>query len=172
MKVPTCGTGRRCNLPIEVILLRHAEKPDDERCPDLAHKGRVRAAALSEYLPHHFGAPTFLLAAKAGPVSNRPVLTLKPLSEALALPIETRYQDDEYELLAQEIMTQTRFDNARVIICWHHGKIPELTRALAVHDPPHHWDDDVFDLIWHIKDVPGEAKLSQINQKLLFGDRD
>jgi broad specificity phosphatase PhoE len=155
----------------EVILLRHAEKPDDEQSPELAHRGRVRAAALSEYLPHHFGAPTFLLAARASPVSNRPVLTLKPLSEALTIPIDTRYQADEYELLAQEITSQTRFYNARVIICWHHGKIPELTRALTVREPPRRWDDDVFDLIWHIKDIPGEAKLSLINQKLLFGDR-
>ena len=123
-------------MPTEVILLRHAEKPDDEQSPELAHKGRVRAAALSEYLPHRFGAPTFLFATKPSPVSNRPVLTLNPLSEALGLPIDTSFQDEEYKLLAQEIVSQSRFGDARVIICWHHGKIPELARALTVHDPP------------------------------------
>jgi phosphohistidine phosphatase SixA len=37
--------------PKTIILMRHAEKPDDLTNPDLSHAGRERAKALATWIP-------------------------------------------------------------------------------------------------------------------------
>jgi len=61
--------------------------------------------------------------------SSRPRLTLEPLSRALGLKIEQPYKDKQYEMLAHDLLTTPH--GKRILICWHHGKIPELAQALG-----------------------------------------
>ena len=159
-------------MPTRIVLLRHAEKPDDDTCPDLSLKGQVRAAALAVYLPNRFGKPSKLIAAKRSQESNRPALTLKPLSDALGLAIDTRYENTEFKSLAHELAVDPKYRDARIMICWHHGSIPQLAHVLGVHDVPDHWEDDVFDRIWLIEGFPSAPTLTRIHQKLLYGDND
>src|SRR3977135_4277449 len=48
---------RRTMAPSRILLMRHAEKPDDPGDPDLTEAGRARAAALARYIPATFGKP-------------------------------------------------------------------------------------------------------------------
>ncbi len=159
-------------MPAQIVLLRHAEKPDDNDRADLSLKGRIRAAALAVFLPDHFGRPDQLIATKASRESNRPALTLKPLSESLGLAIDTRFEDTDYKHWAKILAESPTYRDARIVICWHHGTIPQFARALGVHDAPDHWEDDVFDRIWQIDGFPSSASLKRYHQKLLYGDRD
>jgi hypothetical protein len=56
-----------------------------------------------------------------------------------------------------------------VVVCWHHGKIPALSAALGVADPPT-WDEGVFDRVWLVTFPAGQATLADLPQTLLFGD--
>ncbi len=159
-------------MPSEILLLRHAEKPDDKDDRGLSFQGRVRAAALSVNVPATFGPPKHLFAAKASKESNRPVLTVEPLAAALRCEIDTRFEHDAYEQLAHELLNQPKYETGRILICWHHGDLPELAKALGVPHAPDHWGDEVFDHIWQIDFTGQSPTLSKIHQKLLYGDQD
>jgi hypothetical protein len=159
-------------MPSRILLFRHAEKPDDDKSVELSLRGRIRAAALALHLPHRFGVPTHLIATKATRESDRPTLTLQPLSEALGLPIDTRFDNMAYEELARVLVEDPGYRAGNVFICWHHGTIPELAEALGVQGVPNDWDDDVFDRIWVFEGFPRAVALTRVHQKLLFGDRE
>jgi broad specificity phosphatase PhoE len=159
-------------MPAQLLLLRHAEKPEAENDVGLSPKGQIRAAALAVYLPLVFGRPTHLIAAQRTKESDRPAQTLKPLSEALGLPIDTRFQNEHFKDLARELLENPAYQGALIVVCWHHGEIPDLARALNVKDVPDHWDGDDFDRIWQIDYGLEHAKLNKVHQKLLFGDSD
>jgi len=160
------------NMPAQILLLRHAEKPDSASDLGLSPKGQIRAAALAVYLPAVFGRPSHLVATQRSKDSDRPRLTLQPLSDALRIPIDTRFQDDQYKDLAHELLTDPRYQDARIALCWHHGEIPDLARALQAPDAPDHWDPDAFDRIWQIDYGLDHPKLTKVHQKLLYGDSD
>ena len=62
----------------------------------------------------------------------RPSLTITPLSLALGLPIDTSYADRRFQQLADSLRSHS--DGKTILICWHHGKIPDLLKALGA-DP-------------------------------------
>jgi phage terminase large subunit-like protein len=159
-------------MPAQVLLFRHAEKPDAASDMGLSPRGQIRAAALAVYLPAVFGRPSHLVAAQQSKDSDRPVLTLKPLSDALHLPIDTRFEHDQFKDLAHELLGNPRYQGARIALCWHHGEIADLARALQAADAPDHWDPDVFDHIWQIDYGLDHPKLTKVHQKLLYGDSD
>jgi hypothetical protein len=158
------------NMPAQILLLRHAEKPESAADLGLSPRGQIRAAALAVYLPAVFGRPSHLVAASQSKDSNRPALTLKPLSDALRLPVDTRFAHDQFKELAHELLGDPHYQGARIVLCWHHGEIPDLARALQVPDAPDHWDPDVFDRIWQVDYGLEQPKLTKVHQKLLFGD--
>src|SRR6516162_11642212 len=137
-------------MPAQVLLFRHAEKPQTAGDPDLSPRGKIRAAALAVYLPNVFGRPSHLIAAQPSKESDRPAQTLKPLSEALAMPIDMRFANADFKKLAHELLTNPEYQCARIFLCWHHGEIPDLARELQVTDAPDNWGDDVFDRVWQI----------------------
>lgn len=118
-----------------VLIIRHAEKP--ESGPDLSPAGYQRAAAYAKYFNDFQveGKPLkldSLFAAKDSKNSRRPRQTLEPLSRALHLPLNTSFKDKTPELLADELKSSPH--GKGILICWHHGKIPELIRGLGA-DP-------------------------------------
>ncbi len=56
-----------------------------------------------------------------------------------------------------------------VLICWHHGNIPAVAKALGVLKPTK-WDGKVFDRVWQITFPKGKASLQDLPQMLLYGD--
>ena len=132
-----------------ILVIRHAEKPD--KGFDLSSAGRARAQAYVNYFKHLTvdGQPLkldYLFATADSRESHRPRLTLELLAKDLGLSIDTRFSDKQFAALAREI--QNRPPGTNILICWHHGEIPPLLRALGAEPkkllPAGRWPDDVF----------------------------
>ncbi len=159
--------------PRIVMIIRHAEKPDEtsgDKDPNLSPQGYARADALAKVIPEHFPKPDFLIATKKSKSSNRPAETITPLSKALHEEIESTYKDDDFDAVAKEVLSNPKYDGKVVLIAWHHGKIPELAKALGVKDCPDKWNAKVFDRVWQITYEKGEANWKDLPQKALPGD--
>ena len=118
-----------------VLIIRHAEKPDDG--DGLTPAGEARAKAYVEYFRgfKFHSEPVKLdaiFAAADSKNSRRPRLTVQPLASALGLPVETRYRDKDYQGLAAEL--GERYNGRNVLVCWHHGVMLELLHAMGA-DP-------------------------------------
>jgi hypothetical protein len=167
----------QAKAPAIVFIIRHAEKPTDDKVSDLAPQGFKRAAALP-YLflpipgssaPPRLPKPDALFATDVSKHSNRPIETITPLSQALHLQINHDYADRETAAVAKDVLSG-KFAGKVVLICWHHGEIPHLAEAFGVVNPPKPWNDTVFDQIWKIQWVDGQARLTTLPQELLKGD--
>jgi broad specificity phosphatase PhoE len=166
--------------PRQILIIRHGEKPGDPSTdspadsPDLSTQRYERAASLAVYVPATFDKPDVLFATQASKNSNRPVETITPLANALGLTINDNYADDGDTALANEVLTNPEYAGKQVLICWHHGKIPELTSALGGVPPSGHWKGHVFDRVWQIDYPSGGTTtglpVADIPQKLMYGD--
>jgi hypothetical protein len=116
-----------------------------------------------------FSTPDFLFATQASKNSNRPVETITPLSAALNLTYDDKHADSDYARVASDILTNSKYVGKVVLVCWHHGNIPNLAAALGVTNPPA-WPGSVFDRVWVISYSNGTASLANDAQMLLYGD--
>jgi hypothetical protein len=168
------------SAPSTVLIIRHGEKPGDPSTDndgdsvDLSTRGYERAAALAVYVPATFGKPDFLFATQASKHSNRPIETITPLAQALSLSIDDKHADDAYTQVAKDVLSHPKYAGKLVLICWHHGKIPDLATALGGVAPTTHWHGKVFDRVWRIDYPSGGATsglaVQDIPQQLLYGD--
>ena len=156
--------------PREILILRHAEKPDSETDPNLTAKGYARAAAIVQFFASSFETPDYIFAAKVSKNSDRSVETLTPLATALHMPLNSKVADEDYLALAQDLLTNPKYDGKLIIICWHHGNIPALAKALGSTDHPKSWPDRVFNRVWRIQYGENGPTLANLPQQLLFGD--
>jgi phosphohistidine phosphatase SixA len=143
--------------PKVILLMRHAEKPEGEGDPHLSAVGQARAKKLASYIPAKFWVPDFIIAAADSPESVRPRETVEPLSRQTDTRIQADIKDGDYGDLAGRIMGG-RYPQGRGVVCWHHGKIPELLQVLEVEgDYPNPWNPEVFNLLLQI-DFTGGGK--------------
>lgn len=156
--------------PSMVLIIRHAEKPDDATDENLSKRGFERANALATVIPNDFVRPDFLFATRKSSHSNRPMETIEPLSKALRLTIVTSFKDDEFAALAHELLTNPKYAGKIVLIAWHHGKIPQLAHALGATAAPDKWNGKEFDRVWEISYSNGGATWKNLPQKALPGD--
>jgi hypothetical protein len=161
-----------------IVIIRHAEKPADG--DGLAPAGEARAHAYVDYFknftldskPIHFD---YLFAAKDSHESKRPKLTIKPLSKALGLGINTDFKEQDYASLAEELRSGP-YSNKNILVCWHHGKIPELLASLGADPqkllpPKGKWPEDVFG--WFVRleyDQNGNLNVKVQDEDLMPGD--
>jgi broad specificity phosphatase PhoE len=157
------GDPRKQTRPKSILVVRHAEKP--AAGPDLSDAGKKRAEALpalfkkSPTRPNPFPTPDFIIATKKSDESNRPVETVEPLSKELKLDIDHKIKNSDFARLAEELLTSPKYDGKTVLVCWHHGKIPNLLHALGINPKPGDIGDDVFDRVWIVTfDDKGKAK--------------
>src|ERR1700736_1801811 len=132
--------------------------------PDLSDAGYVRAERLADYTPATFGRPDFLFAPARPTHSARPVETLTPLSKRIGVAIDSTFADQDYGALAEEVLSQPQFAGKLILVCWHHGNIPSLMRALRAKsdefsDP---WDPQVFNLILQL-DYAGSSNPNTVS---------
>lgn len=134
---------------VSVLIVRHAEKPDQGR--GLAPEGERRAKAYATYfdplrLDGESLQPQRLIATSDSKSSDRPRLTLTPLAVQLRLPLEQPYADNE----VSELVDSLRASNQAgvLLIAWHHGRIDDLVSALGGDMPAltgeATWPDDVY----------------------------
>lgn len=160
-----------------VLIIRHAEKPD--KGYDLTPVGYQRATAYVHYFQNFTinGKPVtldHLFAAADSDGSHRPRLTLEPLSKATGLAIDQEFAAKQYEGLANELRAKPHGEH--ILICWHHGDIPQLAQALGASPekllPNGKWPDDVFGWMIQLRyDNKGElAEAKCINENLMPND--
>lgn len=174
---PAASVNDPSKAPAMVFIIRHAEKPQDEKDPNLTPQGFKRAQALPSLFLQQPGAknlprlprPAALFASAPSKHSNRPIETITPLAQALKLRINDAYEDRETTPIANEILSG-KYAGKVVLISWHHGEIPHLAKALGAADAPKKWDDTVFDQIWMLEWVDGQPQFSTIPERLLPGD--
>jgi broad specificity phosphatase PhoE len=131
------------------MIIRHAEKPD--KGSNLSSTGEARAKAYVDYFKNltidgRPLKPDYIFATADSPNSRRPGLTANPVARDLGLTIDSRFSNQQFPALAREI--QTRSHGTKILICWHHGTIPQLLRALGADPkkllPKGKWPDDEF----------------------------
>ncbi len=135
--------------PRTILLLRHAEKPDDPKSPDLAEAGAARAERLALYIPATFGRPDFVFAAAVAKDSVRSYLTMRPLCDAIGVALDASFKGKKYLDLATKLLSDNAYAESLVVVCWSHNELPKLADALHARqgDYPDPWDDAVFNLI-------------------------
>lgn len=154
--------------PATVLLIRHGEEPDNG--PSLSDRGRDRAKALAKLFPERFPTPTALFSARTTKASARSMETLEPLAEALHLPVDDRFVDTRYSELALLLLTDRRYSDGHILICWHRETMPALAGALGIARPPK-WPSSQYDGLWFIRHAGTKATLSLESQRLLPDDR-
>ncbi|HUE36953.1 MAG TPA: hypothetical protein VMO20_06145, partial [Candidatus Acidoferrum sp.] len=162
-----------------VLIIRHAEKPDSGY--DLSPAGYQRADAYPGYFKNLAmdSKPLkldYVFATADSKGSHRPRLTVEPLGKALGLQIDTRFTNKKFQDMVDEI--QTKNHGRHILICWHHGEIPNLVRALGADPdkllPEGKWPNEVFGWMIQLRFdengrlIPGETK--RVNEKLMPGD--
>jgi hypothetical protein len=173
---PVRGEGAK-SYPARILLIRHAEKPDDPKEVGLSERGKQRAAALpklfekaddrAEPLPK----PDYLFATRDSEASRRPTKTLKPLAKKLGLKVHAEVANKDFAALARKLLSDPKYAGKTVLICWHHGTMPELAVALDASQAPDRWKDKVFDRVWQIEySRDGKATFRDRPQRLLEGD--
>ena len=164
---------------VTVLIVRHAEKPDDGS--GLTPRGEARAEAYATYfdplrLDGETLQPQRLIATSDSKSSERPRLTLTPLAARLQLPLEQPFADKQVDKLVESLREQNQANV--LLIAWHHGHINDLisafggdTKALLGRDK---WPGDVYNwlVVLHFDDrgqlIPSSSHLVQ--EHLLPGD--
>ena len=181
-------------LATKIMLLRHAEKPAKDSAPygvtptgerskeSLEVRGWQRAGALANLLSPangHFESaslakPQFLFASK--PLrrkgSRRPIETITPLADKLAVRINCNFARNEYQSMIDEAVAC----DGVVLICWQREYIPDIASYILGDNKaaPQNWPENCFDMIWVFNLDRAKAKYAfeQVPQKLLGGDLD
>ena len=172
------------------MLIRHAEKPAKDNAPfgvnrkglrskeSLAVRGWQRAGALANLLASPNGqhpslaTPQFLYASK--PLlrrgSRRPMQTLVPLADKLAIKINSDFERSDFESLLKDVFCR----NGVVLICWQREYLPQIA-SLIIGDAtlaPSEWPEERYDMIWvfDLNTRSSTYTFNQVPQELLGGD--
>ena len=176
----------------KIMVIRHAEKPSSDPPAEgvtqegerekesLTVRGWQRAGALvSLFAPANgsfqnpsLSVPQFLYASK--PIrrngSRRPVETIMPLAEKLAIRINTHFSKLETEQMLDEVF----LCDGVVLICWQYEYIPKIANYILRNNTtaPQHWPEDRFDMVWVFDRIAESTRyqFKQVPQSLLMGD--
>ena len=132
-----------------ILIIRHAEDADTGY--GLSATGNARAEACASYFKNFVidGQPLKLdhiFATRDTHNSHRPRLTVEPTAQKFGLTIDDRFKNRQFLDLVYYIKSWPHGES--VLIAWHHGKIPQLLRALGADPgtllPKGKWPDDSF----------------------------
>ena len=162
-----------------ILIIRHAENPANGH--GLSPRGEERAKAYKNYFQNFTvdgkrREPEAVLVAADSKHSHRPRLTVQPFAKAANLPIDNRFADKQPADLAAEL--RANYQGKMILVCWHHGQIPALLRALGAAPetllPNGKWPRDVYDWVIMVSfDENGHvipASARRITEHLLEGD--
>jgi broad specificity phosphatase PhoE len=162
-----------------VLIIRHAE--DAGSGHGLSPRGEERAEAYKNYflnftIDSKRREPDVVLVAKDSKQSHRPRLTVEPFAKAAKLPIDSTIGNKQPADLAAEL--RANHQGKVVLICWHHGQIPALLRALGAEPetllPNGKWPKTVYDWVIMVsfdengRLIPESSR--RISEHLLPGD--
>jgi hypothetical protein len=162
-----------------VLIIRHAENPANGH--GLSPRGEERAEAYKNYflnftIDSKRLEPNAVVVAADSKQSHRPRLTVEPFAKAAKLPIDNRFANKQPADLAAGL--RANYQGKVILVCWHHGQIPDLLRALGAAPetllPNGKWPKTVYD--WTIMvsyDENGHLipeSTRRISEHLLQGD--
>jgi broad specificity phosphatase PhoE len=152
--------------PKMILVMRHAEKPADPADPNLTAAGKKRAKQLARWIPKEFSKPDFIFAAAISAHSARPYETVKPLSKRIRVGIDGKIADNDYGVLAQELLTKKKYAGKNIVVCWHHGNIPSLMRMLGARksEYPDPWRHTVFNLVLRLEFPGDKPKVRKVHE--------
>jgi len=107
-----------------IFIVRHAEKADATKDPDLSEVGRARAEALAKMLKDANITAIYATEFK------RTQQTAAPLAKALSITITTLPAKDNAALIAK-----LRTSTGNALVVGHGDTIPDLIKALGMSDP-------------------------------------
>jgi len=161
-----------------ILIIRHGEKPD--KGDGLSKAGKERAKAYVDYFKNFTVDSNplkvdYLFSTADSKDSCRTRLTIEPLSKAIGLPIDSRFQYTDVQGLAGAIKAKP--PGKQFLVCWHHGEIPQLTSALGA-DPKTlfrdgKWPEDVYDWVIQLRyDANGHLiDAKRITEDIKLGDK-
>jgi hypothetical protein len=161
-------------LPAQIVILRHAEKPESGN--HLSPKGYARAQALVGFWRAHpvaraYGDPVAFYASYSPDKSLRSVETLAPSAGFYRAPLFSHHAKDQTEALAHEILNRPEFHGRTVVVAWQHTNIIPMLRRLGVQNAPPVWPDEIFNRIAVVRFAFGPpARFGMYPQCLLPGD--
>jgi hypothetical protein len=162
-----------------VLIIRHAEDVDSG--DGLSLRGEERAQAYKNYFLNFVVdsqrlEPNLVFAAKDSQKSHRPRLTVEPFATAANLKINSCFGNNQSAELAADL--RANHQGKVVLICWRHGNMPALLRALGAKPkkflPDGKWPNSIynwvillsFDPDGHL--IPSSSR--QINEHLMPDD--
>ncbi len=149
---------------LKIVLIRHAEKPDDG--DNLSCKGLNRSLALPGVLYPRFGRPDYTYVAKVSAGSSaghvRMLETIMPFAVKYDLSISDKYDEDDVAGLAKDILKR----EGTVLVVWDHARLESVARALGVVSTTLTWSPDDYDGIWVITFSKGIAQLDKQREGL------
>jgi broad specificity phosphatase PhoE len=162
-----------------VLIIRHAE--DAGTGHGLSPRGEKRAEAYKNYFLNFTvdskrREPNAVLVAADSKQSHRPRLTVEPFAKAAKLPINSSFGNKQPTDLAAEL--RANYQRKVILVCWHHGQIPDLLRALGAAPetllPNGKWPKTVYNwVIMASYDENGRLipeSTRRISEHLLSGD--
>jgi hypothetical protein len=162
-----------------VLIIRHAEDADSG--DGISPRGQERAEAYKNYFLNFTVdskrlEPNAVFAAKDSQKSHRPRLTMEPFAKAANVKIDTRFGNNQSAELTTDLRATEQ--GKVVLICWRHGYIPALLRALGAEPksflPNGKWPGSVYNwviLLSYDQDgrlIPSSSR--RINEHLVPGD--
>jgi broad specificity phosphatase PhoE len=135
-----------------VLIIRHAE--DAGSGHGLSPRGEERAKAYINYFQNFTVdskrlEPNAVVVAADSKQSHRPRLTVEPFAKAAKSPIDSRFGNKQPTDLAAEL--RANYQGKVILVCWHHGQIPALLRALGAAPetllPNGKWPKTVYDWV-------------------------
>ena len=118
-----------------IFIVRHAEKADATKDPDLSEAGRTRAEALAKTLRDANITAIYATEFK------RTQQTAAPLAKALGITVTTLPAKDNAALIAK-----LRASNGNALVVGHGDTIPDLIKALGISDPINIGENDYDNL--------------------------
>ena len=107
-----------------IFIVRHAEKADATKDPDLSEAGRARAEALAKMLQDANITAIYATEFK------RTQQTAAPLAKALGITVTTLPAENSAALIAK-----LRSSNGNALVVGHGNTIADLIKALGISEP-------------------------------------
>lgn len=130
-----------------IFLVRHAEKMDSSRDPELSLQGKARAVRLMELLSNTGVEQIY----STDYVRTRD--TAKPLAEKLKLPINS-YRPFDEELVAT---LKTGMDGKKILVVGHSNTIPDLVNQLIDEKTYQQLADDAYSNLFVVTIIDGKV---------------
>jgi hypothetical protein len=159
----TCFAEEQPDPGLQVIIIRHGEKPEDGE--NLTCQGENRARQAPAVLRGKFGKIDYIYVPTVVSAGNRTLhsrmfQTAAPVAIRNGLEINSQFSGTDFTQVAHSVWGK----KGTVLLVWNHTAIGKLAQSLGVQAPA--WDDADFDSILVIKYPQGKAVLTMDAERI------